>query len=283
MKGNHMRKTYANLPAELEPDRLNELVRIGSRYDGGYVIAASLLQRMEYLLSFGLGFNWDFERDVARLTSVERIECYDHTVTPRRLRRVALAARIKYPLHRLKYGARIAAAKDYPDFFAANSKARHHMLMVSASEGTGRATLSQALERLDNPSDGVFLKCDIEGTEYEIAGDVIASANHFIGIAIEFHDVAQRLDEVRAIVEALRQTHFIDHVHANNFGRIDENGVPDVLEISFSRRDTALEGDATWFARAGLKRSRDGEAVDAPNGPDRPDIKITWSQPARRS
>ena len=51
----------AELPSFLRPVAADDLVRIGSPHDGGYVVSQRMLEDAQFLLSFGLGENWAFE------------------------------------------------------------------------------------------------------------------------------------------------------------------------------------------------------------------------------
>lgn len=270
-------KVNVSLPAELRPDGRNRLMRLGSRYDGGYVIAAALIDHMDQLLSFGLGLNWDFERDVARLTAIRQIDCYDHTVTRARLGWIHAKSLISYFLNREKYAERIAACRDYPRFFGTDPRIRHLQMMVSDRDDPESTTVASALGRLKDAGDRIFLKCDIEGSEYAIADEIIASSGRFTGIAIEFHDVNRRLGEISAFLDQLRRTHFLDHVHVNSFSKVDSAGVPSVIEVSLSRRDLSPEGNVGKLDRLYIRHSLDGIELDASNAADRPDMQIVWS------
>jgi len=69
----------AKYPLEFMPLGTSDLVRIGSQYDGGYVIPRRILDKTRSLLSFGLGNNWQFEKEFSRLSGA-RVVCFDHTI-----------------------------------------------------------------------------------------------------------------------------------------------------------------------------------------------------------
>ena len=48
----------------------NELIRLGSRYDGGYVILKKQIKETNCLVSFGVSDNWDFEEDFYKLIQI---------------------------------------------------------------------------------------------------------------------------------------------------------------------------------------------------------------------
>ena len=111
----------------------------------------------------------------------------------------------------------------------------------------------------------VFLKMDIEGGEY----NWFACTSHLKNIkqmVIEFHNINLTYQCLQKITE----THVIVHAHGNNYGSI-VNKLPNVIEITFVRRDAAESWalNTTCLPIAGL---------DSPNNPPVNDIFL-GSQP----
>jgi len=50
------------LPNMLKHKQCEDLIRVGSDNDGGYLISVSDLKKTEALLSFGLDVDWNFEK-----------------------------------------------------------------------------------------------------------------------------------------------------------------------------------------------------------------------------
>lgn len=66
------------MPWTLAPG--DELMRLGRDMDGGYLIAASAMQKWYKLFSFGVGEDWSFEESFA--LEGGSVTMYDHTVEP---------------------------------------------------------------------------------------------------------------------------------------------------------------------------------------------------------
>ena len=69
------------LPKEFKPIFIenNELVRLGSAHDGGYVTPKQTILSSELLVSLGISDNWDFEKDFVKI-SKESVYAYDHSI-----------------------------------------------------------------------------------------------------------------------------------------------------------------------------------------------------------
>ena len=53
-----------------KPKFYYDLRRIGSNHDGGYLIENSSLENAEFLISFGISTNWDFEKDFIKYKNI---------------------------------------------------------------------------------------------------------------------------------------------------------------------------------------------------------------------
>lgn len=260
-------------PAEFRPDGRNDLIRLGTDHsDGGYIIAAGIPGRLEQVLTFGLGYNWDFERDVHAIAPKAAIHCYDHTVYPAKVIVKMAWAAVRLPFKTWKRKRMLATTVDYFRFFGTGKPARHFMMMVGRTDGPRATTVDAAFARLPHGASNVFLKCDIEGGEYAIIDDLVAKAPRCIGIALEFHDSGKKLDIILDMVRRLRATHVLDHLHINNNSVMDDHGVPSVIELTFSRKDVDPDGAGLPPAAARFARARDGVALDVPNNPNIPEM-----------
>ena len=68
-------------PIKLKPQFIknSKLIRLGSIDDGGYVVPKKVLKNTDYLVSFGISDNWDFERHFARLSNCN-VDSYDYSI-----------------------------------------------------------------------------------------------------------------------------------------------------------------------------------------------------------
>ena len=64
----------------LKPIVKKNLIRIGNKSDGGYVIDKACLKRANNLISFGVGDDWSFEKQCLKINNKINIKIYDHTV-----------------------------------------------------------------------------------------------------------------------------------------------------------------------------------------------------------
>jgi len=59
------------LPKILKPKFVDDLVRLGDKSDGGYVISNKILKNCKFCLTFGLGDNFSFENDLKKNNSLK--------------------------------------------------------------------------------------------------------------------------------------------------------------------------------------------------------------------
>ena len=70
------------LPKIFKPYRSNKqnLLRIGPKSDGGYIIDRRVIKKTSVIISCGLNDDWEFEKCFLRLNPKCKIIAYDHTV-----------------------------------------------------------------------------------------------------------------------------------------------------------------------------------------------------------
>ena len=69
------------LPVNFKPKKNFNLIRLGNRYDGGYLIDEFSIKKSEILISAGIFYDFKFESDYIVFTN-NKAYCYDHTIKP---------------------------------------------------------------------------------------------------------------------------------------------------------------------------------------------------------
>lgn len=183
--------------------------RYGSQNDGGYVIADDLYPS-DYVISFGVENNIDFEKAISPLVS--HIDFYDYSVT--------------------------GLPEEVPN-------SNFYQEKIGTKEG--ETSIQSCIEKADNLN--IFLKIDIEGSEWETLPVVPSeSLNKCRQILVEFHwfHYLYNLEFYKNAVASLmnlRRTHVPVYVHPNNnvpLLVIGNAPVPMVCEVLFLRKDTYL-------------------------------------------
>ena len=88
---------------------------------------------------------------------------------------------------------------------------------------------------LKNLEKNFFLKIDIEGSEYRILDQIIKNSKKINGLAIEFHDFDLHQNVIEKFVNELDLK--LVHIHVNNYGTINSDGIPSTIELTFSSRE----------------------------------------------
>jgi len=223
------------------PRRFPDLVRVGSAYDGGYVLPRSVVTASQALLSLGVEANWEFEEGALALNPALTVTCVDGTTSPeiiraRALRELGRAAVRLRPVKIARMLKLLGRARAFRQFFA-----RHEFLplMVGPTPGPGAATLPELLARVrgGDPTRWVLVKMDIEGSEYE----ALAAAGRLGRVAalvIEFHELGRNWARFAATLAALEPDYLVAHVHGNNnLGCIPGSSVPETLELTLVHRE----------------------------------------------
>lgn len=227
--------TEVFLPQKYAPTCVHDVIRVGSEYDGGYEICKKSIQNSDFLLSLGMSEDWRFETNFLALKCVP-IHIYDHTVTRYWLIKNAFkncvkAFLLRYPKENLILSLR--ALVGYQGFVSQEGVTHYLEKIVKIKMRSNETSLVDAIERTE--SSNLFLKMDIEGSEYRVLDQILESSERLSGIAIEFHDLdlfENRFDE---FMEKILVDFRINALNINNFGLVPDLGFPPVIEISLSR------------------------------------------------
>ena len=252
----------------LAPQPPYDLIRVGGVNDGSYITSKSVILNSSCLLSFGISYDISFEYDFVKLSSVTKpVYMYDKTTQPYSL---------KYIRSRILHSVKFVSPKPILGYirflfklkYLLNSDSILFKTNVSNTSGTREITISKILTKIPF-KEGIFLKIDIEGNEYEILPDIIKHIASFSSVVIEFHNVSVHLKLIMDFMNDLSSSGLLlDHLHVNNYGSISENGMPNVLELSFSR----------CVNRKSPVMKLPCPNLDSPNSPLRPDYEIIFGK-----
>jgi hypothetical protein len=254
--------------------KLNDLIRVGRNYDGGYVIADSLMQESTALLSFGINDDWSFEEDFCRRSGVG---CYGFDFSVNRglfLKRSLEQIRFFFgdvvKRRTLQWGRWKKAGEhfhlynEFGRFFGKNS---FYSIGVDKSTHGVFKTLDDVLKDHVRQQKNIFLKVDIEGYEYKILDDILRNKQQFHALAVEIHGIHEPANDFGAFMRGLEQEFYVYHIHANNYsGLRKRDGMPDVIEVSCIRKDLVqnpvFHRDLSHLPLAGIDFPNDLTSAD---------------------
>lgn len=190
-------------------------------------------------MSFGINDDWSFEEQFLNVNNCP-LYGYDNSVNDEMLKAQGI-----YESHR--------------QFFIDTKQ--HITKNIGKRNSHKEITFDQVMKDKGN---NIFLKCDIEGSEYDILDNIIIHTKQFSGIVIEFHDIHDfnKLNEMINFVGKLDQK--LIHTHINNhffFYDIDkEFYIPSVIELSFtSSQNIELKENIQFPNDLDMPNCSDGE------------------------
>ncbi len=251
----------AQLPSFLSHCQANDLIRLGKDNDGGYIISRTDLIASDFLIGLGLSDDWSFEAEFIKKNNVP-LAVYDASVNAQTFFKQVIKSlpRVDSPSLVLKSVKTLLA---YKKFFT-GTRSQHIQKFVGQSGGAQYIGMDDVFATV--PANKIFLKIDIEGWEYRILDSLFAHQNRITGMSIEFHDCDLHLEKIKSFVENIALP--IVHIHANNFAPLSDNGLPLVLEISFS------SGASITTEKCSYPRP-----LDMPNNPATEEIELSFDSP----
>jgi hypothetical protein len=120
----------------------------------------------------------------------------------------------------------------------------------------------------------IFLKIDIEGSEYQwltfIDSKLLKNIKQMV---IEFHhinsDIINLYEEKMECIKKLNTTHHIIHAHGNNYEKT-VNKIPDTIELTFINKEFFEEPPRLNTTPLPIPN------IDFPNNPNLPDIDLNF-------
>ena len=214
----------------LKPFYVNRsnLIRIGPKKDGGYIVDKRILKEKVTLISCGLNDDWEFEKDFIKNSPNSKIVAFDHTVSNdfwiKRFKKDIISFLL---LKKIKPNQILDIFKyiDYRFFFKKNN-IHYKKKIVSKVKNNNEISINKILK----PYTRVVLKIDIEGDEYKILNQIEYNSHKILFLIIELHNIDKNLNKITKFLKKLDLK--IIHIHANNFGGIDYKKDPKVIELS---------------------------------------------------
>lgn len=243
------------IPKILKPKFSVLLERFGRDNDGGYLATNDSVKKAGSLLSFGIFDDCSFENDFIKVNDVE-VHCFDKTLTKnywkKRLYNDLGAAIFNLNLSHIKYS--IQQYRKLKKFF---SRKKNFLNIETIKKGSIKTILKN--KKLLEP---IFFKIDIEGSEYRILPEIIEMQSKLCALVIEFHDVDLHLDRISNFISKFNLE--LIHVHPNNYGTIDENSIPTVLELTFEKNPLKINNNISlphFFDQPNNPRDKDIDLI----------------------
>jgi hypothetical protein len=257
-----MDKVKVNLTNFLIPYKCEDLLRIGNHSDGGYLVSLVDLINSNILISFGILYDWQFEKEVYKKYNIPVIT-YDGSVGKQYFR-AKIKTRIKsmlsdvslknikrtmfYLLLPIRFynffnNSDTGPIKRHNEQFVVNKKTTIDEETFRKKHGyvPNFITFEEIISQHIDGKNGVILKIDIEENEYDLLDSILTIENNLSMLLIEFHNLSYKnLNKVETFIKSFKLK--LIHTHCVNFGWtqdslrkiVNEFGNPLVAELTFS-------------------------------------------------
>jgi len=238
-----------DLPKIFKPDYEYKLIRLGKKNDGGYLIGIRTVKESAYLISFGIKDDWSFEKNFLRENQVNSM-CFDSENILDILKKKVVSD-IKsffFNFNLVKLIKNVMIFVDYLNF-----QKKTKFIKKEISTGDLNEIISQT------NSDKIFLKIDIESSEYSILSEIIQNQKRIVGLVIEFHDVTKNMN---ILIDFVRKFELkITHVHANNFSKLDKDENMKIIEMSFEKNPEIIGNEKIFPNNLDMKNWKRGPEI----------------------
>jgi len=248
------------LPLTFKPKALFNLLRIGKSNDGGYLVCNKAVNQSEFLVSFGISNDFSFEKHFVQLNKIP-VHAYDPSISLK-----FFIKQILFNLFRLNFKnfiKEIANTLKFYNFFNNRDNLIFYNQIGVGGNRIWKNIKFQEIISKTNFNKNIFIKIDIEGSEYRVLDEIIEYQNHIEGLVIEFHQVDLNIDRINKFIKTTDLC--LIHIHPNNYADLGLNNIPTSLEISFSRSPIKISEEVDL-----------PNQLDQPNNPEMTDINLNF-------
>ena len=221
------------LPKFLKPFfvKNKRLIRIGSEFDGSYVVLKDSILATENLITYEISDNFDFEKHFKSLSRCV-LKSYDNSIDYKfwlKRFKIDLIKFFKFKIFKLK---KILDIFKFIDFYIFYKKAGNSFYLKKIGNKKGCVSINKTI----NPdSNNNFFKIDIEGSEYDTLDYILKNQKKITGLVIEFHEIQKNIKNIKKFIISLKHLKLI-HLHGNTYSQINQLGLPEVIECTFSNK-----------------------------------------------
>jgi len=248
------------LPLTFKPKALFDLLRIGKSNDGGYLVCKKAVNQSEFLVSFGISNDFSFEKHFVQLNKIP-VHAYDPSISLK-----FFIKQILFNLFRLNFNNFIKEITNTFKFYNFFNNRDNLIFYNQIGVGGNRIWKNIKFQEIINKTNfnkNIFIKIDIEGSEYRVLDELIEYQDHIEGLVIEFHQVDLNIDRINNFIKTTDLC--LIHIHPNNYADLGLNNIPTSLEISFSRSPIKISEQVNL-----------PNQLDQPNNPEMSDINLDF-------
>lgn len=235
------------LNIKLKPKKKVDLVRVGRKNDGGYLVAKKSLVNSKNLISYGINDDWSFEKDFLRKNKKVNLKAVDDNLSfTFLLKRLVMNFFWIFSLR--KKSNFLYSIYNLIDYLFSFNK---HIIKKTVFYGDTK--------NISTNLNDIFFKIDIEGSEYRVLNELLEIQDKIEGLVIEFHYVDILSEK---IVEFINNFDLeLVHIHPNNYGKKDFLGDPVSIELTFARNFDIIDGEVEIPNELDMKNNPDADEI----------------------
>lgn len=210
------------------PRKTYDFVRVGKPNDGGYLVEKRSFNNTEFVVGLGINDDWSFEAEFGKpFIGIDNQLSFKF-----------LFKKFIYELiwNLLKFFQLKRFKSTYNLFIKLLQYLKFKNNFINGwIYGPYDSNINFNLKKLidKTQSNNIFLKVDIEGSEYRMLDDIYEIESKLTGMVIEFHDFDVHNQLVKNFINKTNMK--LCHVHVNNYCTF-YNDLPTLIEFTFSTK-----------------------------------------------
>ena len=227
-----------HLPNIFKPYNVGELIRLGGKKDGGYLLSKKSFSKTNFLVSLGIAYNWDFEIDFLdnKKDNNLSIITFDNSISREIVKKFSIKSFflffIKPSFKKIQHIYKFFSFINTFD----GKKAIHISKNVKLTNTENTINLEKIFSLIKKKDENIILKIDIEGDEYYLLEDILRYYERINVLIIEFHSILKNEEKLYNFMEKISDYFYISHIHVNNVSLSKVNNSAEIIEFTFEKK-----------------------------------------------
>ena len=226
------------LPNIFKPYNVGNLIRLGGKKDGGYLLSEKSLSKTNFLVSLGIAYNWDFEIDFLDKKKNKNLSIltFDNSISREIVKKFSKKSFflffIKPSFKKIQHIYKFFSFTNTFD----GKKAIHISKNVTTANTEKTINLENIFSLIKEKNQNIILKIDIEGGEYYLLKDIFRYSERINVLIIEFHLILKNEEKLFDFIKKISNEFYITHIHVNNVSLSNDNNSADIIEFTFEKK-----------------------------------------------
>jgi hypothetical protein len=159
----------------------HQIIRLGSNHDGGYFVCPNAVSKSQNLIGIGIETNWEFEKEFLKINPKVKVTTYDGQTNIFLILKFFFKQILKILIFKINWDL---LKRSFLNIFEYKYFLIKKLNFVNKNVGL---LSGLSFKKIVEGKKNIFLKIDIEGSEYDIIDQILKYSQKIDMLIFEFH------------------------------------------------------------------------------------------------